>query len=129
MTRKAYEAKSVTASGPYSHAVDAGELVYFSGQTAMNSVSLEKNLAGNIGEQTTQCFKNLFEALEAASLTPDDVVKVNVYLTDMNNFAAMNEVYETQFNKPYPARTCIAVLGLPLGAEVEIEMIAKRPKN
>ncbi|WP_059173902.1 RidA family protein [Bacillus sp. FJAT-27445] len=125
--RKAYEAKSATVSGPYSHAVDAGEFVYFSGQTAMNSISAE-NLKGDIGKQTKQCFKNLFEVLEAAGLTPDDVVKVNVYLTDMNNFAAMNEVYETQFTSPFPARTCVAVLALPLDAEVEIEMIAKKRK-
>ncbi|KAB2337250.1 RidA family protein [Cytobacillus depressus] len=126
MTRKAYEAKSATASGPYSHAIDAGEFIYFSGQTAMNSVSAQ-DLTGDIAEQTKQCFKNLYEVLEASGLTSDDVVKVNVYLTNMNNFAAMNEVYATQFSSPFPARTCIAVLALPLGAEVEIEMIAKRP--
>ncbi|WP_066290024.1 RidA family protein [Bacillus sp. FJAT-29937] len=127
MARKAYEAKSATASGPYSHAIDAGEFVYFSGQTAMNSISA-KDLTGDIAEQTRQCFINLFEVLEEAGLTSDDVVKVNVYLTDMNHFAAMNEVYQTQFSSPFPARTCIAVLALPLGAEVEIEMIAKKPK-
>lgn len=124
MSRKAYDAR--VASGPYSHAVDAGELVYFSGQTAMNSASGEK-MKGDIQAQTKQCFINLFEVLEAAELTPNDVVKVNVYLTDMNNFSAMNEVYKTQFSDPYPARTCVAVLALPLNADVEIEMIAKRP--
>ncbi|OCA85853.1 reactive intermediate/imine deaminase [Bacillus sp. FJAT-27225] len=127
MTRKAYNAKGSAASGPYSHAVDAGDLVYFSGQTAMNSIDKDKNPC-DIAAQTRQCFVHLFEALEAANLTPDDVVKVNVYLTDMKNFSAMNEVYATQFSEPYPARTCVAVLALPLGAEVEIEMIAKRPK-
>lgn len=126
MTRIAYNATGSTASGPYSHAVDAGNLVYLSGQTAMNSISGDKT-AGDIGEQTKQCFTNLFEVLEAANLTPDDVVKVNVYLTDMNNFSAMNEVYATQFSEPYPARTCVAVLALPLGADVEIEMIAVKP--
>ena len=126
MTRKAYSGKSASASGPYSHAVDAGELVYFSGQTSKNSHPSDI-MDGDIAAQTKQCFVNLFEVLEAANLTPDDVVKVNVYLTDMNNFSAMNEVYESQFASPHPARTCIAVLGLPLGAEVEIEMIAKRP--
>jgi len=126
MTRVAYNAKGATASGPYSHAVDAGELVYFSGQTAMNSVT-EEDLTGNIAGQTKQCFLNLFDVLEATNLTADDVVKVNVYLTDMNNFKEMNAVYEAQFSKPYPARTCVAVLALPLGADVEIEMIAKKP--
>lgn len=125
MSRKVYTAKSVTASGPYSHAVDADDYIFLSGQTAMNSEEVE-NLQGNITEQTKRCFKNLSEVLEAANLTEADVVKVNVYLTDMNNFNAMNEVYKTFFSEPYPARTCIAVLALPLNAEVEIEMIAKR---
>ena len=125
MTRTVYSAKGATSSGPYSHAVDAGELVYFSGQTAMNTVSAE-NMAGDIQAQTKQCFKNLFDVMEAANITPDEVVKVNVFLTDMNHFNAMNEVYASQFTKPYPARTCVAVLALPLGADVEIEMIAKR---
>lgn len=126
MTRKAYEAKGATSVGPYSHAVDAGNLVYLSGQTPIDSTT-GKIMAGDIGVQTEQCFVNLFAVLEAANLTPDDVVKVNVYLTNMNDFTAMNRVYENQFSKPFPARTTIAVLALPLGAKVEIEMIAKRP--
>ncbi|SOC42515.1 RidA family protein [Ureibacillus acetophenoni] len=125
MVRKTYKGKSVTASGPYSHAVDADPFVYLSGQTAMNSENVE-DLKGDIAEQTKRCFTNLIEVLETANLTLDDVVKVNVYLTDMNNFNAMNEVYKTFFNDPYPARTCVAVLALPLGAEVEIELVAKR---
>ncbi|RHW42070.1 RidA family protein [Neobacillus notoginsengisoli] len=125
MARRTYQAKSASASGPYSHAVDAGDFVYFSGQTAMNSIAEDKK-ASNIGDQTKLCFEHLFNALEAAGLTPDDVVKVNVFLTDMKHFAEMNEIYATMFSEPYPARTCVAVLGLPLGADVEIEMIAKR---
>jgi len=124
--RKAYDAEGAVTSGPYSHAVEAGETVYLSGQTPINPATGEM-IKGDIGEQTRQCFRNLFAVLEAANLTPDNVVKVNVYLTDMKNFSAMNEVYETQFAKPFPARTTVAVLDLPLGAEVEIEMIAKRP--
>ncbi|WP_066068966.1 RidA family protein [Neobacillus soli] len=126
MTRTTYNAKGTKALGPYSHAVDAGELVYLSGQTPKSSDS-EEIVTGGVGAQTQQCFVNLFAVLEEANLTADDVVKVNVYLTDMKNFSAMNEVYERQFSKPYPARTTVAVLALPLGAEVEIEMIAKRP--
>lgn len=125
MVRKTYSAKNVTASGPYSHAVEAEDFIFLSGQTAMNAETGE-NLQGNIAEQTKQCFTNLLEVLEAANLTHDDVVKVNVYLTDMDHFSSMNEVYKKFFNDPYPARTCVAVLALPLGAEVEIEMIAKR---
>lgn len=126
MARKAYNAEGAVSVGPYSHAVDAGNLVYLSGQTPLDS-STGELVEGGIGDQTKQCFINLFEVLAAANLTADDVIKVNVYLTDMNYFSAMNEVYQTYFSKPYPARTCVAVLALPLGAEVEIEMIAKRP--
>lgn len=125
MSRKVYNAKNTSASGPYSHAVDAGDYIFLSGQTAMNSAGGEKVL-GDIGEQTKLCFERLSEVLEAAGLTTDDVVKVNVYLTDMKHFSAMNDVYQTFFTEPYPARTCVAVLALPLGADVEIEMIAKR---
>lgn len=128
MTRKIYNAKTAEVSGPYSHAVDAGEYIYFSGQTAKNTPTVE-DMTGDIAAQTEQCFINLYEVLQESGLTSDDVVKVNVYLTDMKHFTAMNEVYETQFNAPYPARTCVAVFGLPLGAEVEIEMIAKRNKQ
>lgn len=127
MTRKVYDAKGTEPSGPYSHAVDAGEFIYFSGQTAKNSPTA-KDMTGDIAAQTQQCFDNLFEVMKEANLTSEDVVKVNVYLTDMNNFAEMNGVYEKQFAAPYPARTCVAVLALPLGAEVEIEMVAKRSK-
>ncbi|RHW41665.1 RidA family protein [Neobacillus notoginsengisoli] len=126
MARKVYESKGAKAVGPYSHAVDAGELVYLSGQTPIDP-STGELVKDGIGEQTKQCFANLFAVLEAAGLTPDDVMKVNVYLTDMDNFSEMNEVYKKQFSEPFPARTTVAVLALPLGADVEIEMIAKRP--
>ncbi|MFD0828576.1 RidA family protein [Neobacillus sp. M.A.Huq-85] len=125
MARKAYNAEGAAAIGPYSHAVESGELIYLSGQTPIDSATGEL-VKGGIGEQTRQCFLNLFKVLEAADLTPDDVVKVNVYLTDMKNFKAMNEVYETQFSQPFPARTTVAVAALPLDAEVEIELIAKK---
>ncbi|MGP6139915.1 MULTISPECIES: RidA family protein [unclassified Jeotgalibaca] len=126
MVRKIYTADSVMASGPYSHAVDAGEYVYFSGQTAKNAIDA-RELGDDIAAQTVQCFTNLLAVMAEADLTPDDVVKVNVYLTSMKHFEAMNEVYKTQFEAPYPARTCVAVLELPLGADVEIEIVAKRP--
>jgi 2-iminobutanoate/2-iminopropanoate deaminase len=125
LARKIYNAKSAQVSGPYSHAVDAGEYIYFSGQTAKNA-PYAGDLIGDIAAQTKQCFQNLFEVMQEANLSSDDVVKVNVYLIDMKGFEEMNEVYKTQFSEPYPARTCVAVQALPLGAEVEIEMIAKR---
>lgn len=123
MSRKMIEAAGATAIGPYSHAVDMDGVIYLSGQTPILPGG---GLAEGIANQTQQCFDNLFAVLDAAGLTPDDVQKVNVYLTDMKNFPEMNEVYAKQFSKPYPARTTVAVAGLPLGADVEIEMIAKR---
>ncbi|OGO77119.1 MAG: reactive intermediate/imine deaminase [Clostridiales bacterium GWB2_37_7] len=125
MNLKAYTAEGAVSVGPYSHAIDAGEFVYLSGQTPIDSTT-GKLVEGDISAQTLQCFKNLFCVLKAAKLTPDHVVKVNVYLTDMKNFTAMNEVYKTQFKEPYPARTTIGVASLPLDAQVEIEMIAKK---
>ncbi|SDO22450.1 2-iminobutanoate/2-iminopropanoate deaminase [Psychrobacillus sp. OK028] len=125
MSRKAFSAVGAVAVGPYSHAIESGDLVFLSGQTPVDSQT-GKLVEGDIVEQTNQCFKNLFNVLEAAGLTPDNVEKVNVFLTDMNNFNAMNEVYSAQFSEPYPARTTIGVSSLPLGAQVEIEMIARR---
>lgn len=125
MPRKAFSATGAVAVGPYSHAVESGDLIFLSGQTPIDSQT-GKLVEGNIADQTKQSFVNLFQVLDAAGLTPDNVVKVNVFLTDMNNFAAMNEVYATQFAAPYPARTTIGVASLPLGAQVEIEIIAKR---
>lgn len=125
MTRKAVSAPEAVAVGPYSHGVEAGEIVYFSGQTPIDPQT-GKLVDSSIEAQTEQCFKNLFHVLAAAGLSPDHVVKVNVFLTDMGNFAAMNAVYSQQFQSPYPARTTIGVASLPMGASVEIEMIARR---
>ena len=125
MPRKAFTAEGAVAVGPYSHAVQAGELVFLSGQTPIDAAT-GKLVEGDISAQTEQCFKNLFQVLAAAGLTPDHVVKVNVFLTDMADFSAMNEVYKTQFSEPYPARTTIGVASLPLGAQVEMEMIARK---
>lgn len=125
MSRRAYTAEGAVSVGPYSHAVEAGDFVYLSGQTPIEPET-GKLVEGDIAAQTEQCFKNLFNVLKAAWLGPEDVVKVNVYLTDMKNFAAMNEVYSKQFSQPYPARTTIGVAELPLGAQVEIEMIARK---
>lgn len=123
--RKVFKSKLSKASGPYSHGVDSGEYVYLSGQTARNSLGEGEN-AKTIGEQTQECFNLLFDVLESAGLNSDNVLKVNVYLTSMKHFDEMNEVYKKQFSDPYPARTCVAVFELPLGADVEIELVAKR---
>ncbi len=123
MPRKAFSAVGAVSVGPYSHAVECGEVIYLSGQTPIDSAT-GKIVEGDIIPQTEQCFRNLFNVLAAAELTPDDVIKVNVFLTDMNDIAAMNEVYSNQFETPYPSRTTLGVAALPLGARVEIEMIA-----
>lgn len=129
MSKKNYTAKDVKASGPYSHAVETDGYVFFSGQTAMNTI--EKGAEGlkeNIKEQTKKVFFNLNSVMETAGVTREDVVKVNVYLTTMDYFNDMNEIYADFFHEPYPARTCVAINELPLGAKVEIEMIAKNNK-
>ena len=125
MARKSFTAAGATAVGPYSHAVEAGDLVYLSGQTPLDSAT-GKLVEGDIAAQTEQCFKNLFAVLASAGLSETDVVKANVFLTDMGNFTAMNQVYATKFSAPYPARSTVAVAGLPLGAQVEIELVARR---
>ena len=125
MPRTAFTSPNAATVGPYSHAVEAGDLVYLSGQTPIDAAS-RTLVTGDVGAQTEQCFRNLFDVLAAAGLSPDDVVKVNVYLTDMGNFTAMNTVYARMFTAPYPARTTIGVAALPMGAQVEIELIAQK---
>jgi 2-iminobutanoate/2-iminopropanoate deaminase len=125
MPRKTYSAPGAVAVGPYSHAVEAGDFVFLSGQTPLDPAT-KALVPGDVAAQTEQVFANLSAVLGAAGLTSDDVVKVNVFLTDMADFAAMNAVYAGKFSAPYPARSTIAVAGLPLGAKVEIEMIARR---
>ncbi len=109
--------------GPFSPAIRDGDRVYTSGQIAQDPAT-GKLIDGGVAAQTAQVLQNLEAVLSAAGKSLADVVKVNVYLTDMRNFAEMNEVYARHFVAPYPARTTIAVAALPLGAIVEIEMIA-----
>lgn len=99
--------------------------MFISGQTPLNP---ETGLLveGGIEQQTEQCFINLIKVLDAAGLTMDHVDKVSVYLTNMDNFPGMNAVYSKQFNSPYPARTTLGVASLPMNAQVEIELIARR---
>lgn len=113
------------AIGPYSHAVWTGTLLYCSGQAAVDPAVM-KLITGGISEQTQQTFDNIEAVLKDAGLSMDDVIKVNVYLTSMSNFSAMNAVYQTRFNAPYPARTTVAVAELPLNALVEIEVVAEK---
>lgn len=122
--RKPLTSKTASAVGPYSHGIDADPIVFCSGQTPVDPAT-GKLVEGTVGDRTNQCFDNLFDVLADADLGPDDVVKVNVYLTDMDDFTAMNDVYATRFAQPFPARTTIGVASLPLGSDIEIELIAR----
>ncbi len=113
------------AVGPYSQAVVSGDHVFLSGQTPIDPAS-GVLIDGSLAEQTQRCFDNLAAVLEAAGLGFGDVVKVNVYLTEMADFGEMNGVYALQFEEPFPARTTVAVAALPLGARVEIELVARK---
>jgi 2-iminobutanoate/2-iminopropanoate deaminase len=125
MARKEIIVKDLSAVGPYSQAVDADGFVFLSGQTPLDPKT-GKLAEGGVKEQTEQVFKNLSAVLGAAGLTFDNVQKTNVFLVDMGDFAEMNAVYKEKFSSPYPARSTIGVAALPLGARVEIELIAKK---
>lgn len=112
-----------SAIGPYSQAIQVGNLVYTSGQIPIDP-STGSFVEGGIKEQTRQSLSNVQAILREAGLTMNDVIKTTVFLTDMNDFAEMNSVYAEFFSNPYPARSAVAVKTLPKGALVEIEVIA-----
>ena len=114
--------KAPGAIGPYSQALSAGGLIFTSGQLPVDVTA--KAMPEDIKEQTAVSLTNVKNILEAAGSGLDRVVKTTVYLADIEDFAAMNEVYATFFQKPFPARSCFAVKALPLGAKVEIEAMA-----
>ncbi len=126
MNKKTYLAKGCEkCEFPFSHAAEAGGIIYLSGQPSMDLVT-SQFIDGSFEEQFKKCFSNLDEALLAAGLTRENVIKCTVFLIDMRDFPKMNQLYAQEFNVDYPARSCFAVSGLPLGARVEIEMIAHR---
>lgn len=112
------------AIGPYSQAIDAGAFVFASGQIPINPETGE--IPEGIVAQTEQSLANVCAILSAAGLTTDNVVKTTVFLSDMDNFGAMNEVYGNVFSEPFPARSAVAVKTLPKNVLVEIEVIAVR---
>jgi 2-iminobutanoate/2-iminopropanoate deaminase len=111
--------------GPYSQAMAVGNLVYTAGQIPLDPVSMEV-VAGSIKEQTTQVLANLRAVLQAAGSDLDRVVKTTVFLVDLADFDALNQVYAQAFGDHKPARSTIAVAGLPRGARVEIDAVAIR---
>lgn len=113
------------AIGPYSQAIEINGMIYCSGQIPINPATGEV-VKGGIVEQTKQSFANIKAILTEAGLTMNNIVKTTVLLADINDFAAMNEVYAASFEAPYPARSAFAVKDLPKAVLVEIEVIAVR---
>ncbi len=123
MTKTVINAKKAPAAvGPYVHAVKAGNLVFTSGQIGL--IPETGVLAEGIVAQTEQVLKNLGAVLEEAGLSYEDVIKTTVFLDDINDFAAVNEIYAKYFIGDAPARSCVEVAALPKGALIEIEVIA-----
>ena len=111
------------AIGPYSQAVRAGSLVFVSGQVPLDPAT-GTMVDGDIAVQTHRVFRNLAGILEAAGSSLDRVVRATVYLSDMNDFAAMNEAYRAFFSEPFPARSTVQAARLPRDARIEIDAIA-----
>ena len=125
MTKRAITAAPLEALGPYSLAIEDDGTLYISGQIHIDP-SKGGLVEGSIGDQSRQCLENLKSVLTSAGYDFGNIVKTTVFLVDMADFPAMNEVYATYMVEPFPARSTIQVAGLPLGARVEIEAISKR---
>ena len=110
------------AIGPYSQAVKVGNTVWISGQIPLVPETMEL-VQGDIRAQATRVFENLAAIAEAAGGSLNHAVKINISLTDLGDFAAVNEVMASFFNEPYPARACVQVAALPRGADIEVEAI------
>lgn len=113
------------AIGPYSQAVDIGDLIFISGQIPLDPDTMEV-VGTDIQEQTDRVMKNIDAILQKASLGFSDVVKFTIYLTDLNDFDVLNQTYAKYLAEPYPARATVEVSKLPKGVKVEIDVIAKR---
>lgn len=112
------------AIGPYSQAVETKGFLFTSGQIPMTKDGIL--IDGDIKKQTHQVFKNFIATLEAANLSLNDVVKVNLFISDMNEFPIINEVYGEYFNNHKPARSCVEVKRLPLDVSIELEAVASK---
>ncbi len=114
--------RAPAAIGPYSQAVVAGGVLYVSGQIPLDPATGEI-VAGDTAAQTKQVLENLKAVVEAVQAGMADVAKVTIYLTDMKQFAVVNELYGSYFSAPYPARACVQVSELPKGVDVEMDAI------
>ena len=127
MKRAIASDRAPKAVGPYSQAVAFGELLFCAGQIPLDPTTGE--ITGtNVAEQTERVIENIKAILAVNAMTLVDVVKTTVFLTTMDDFAAMNDVYARHFTQPYPARSTVAVVGLPRGAKVEIEVTAAKSR-
>ncbi len=124
MTKKISTNKAPAAIGPYSQALDTGNMLFISGQIPIDPAT--GVMADTVEEQAKQVLTNIKNILNEAGLSMNDVVKTSVFLADLNDFAKVNEVYASFFAEPYPARSCVQVAAIPKGAKVEIETIAVR---
>lgn len=113
------------AIGPYSHAIIAGDFLFTSGQIALDPAT-GKIVGDSIEDQTVQVLKNLEAVLAANNMTFANVIKTTVFLTDLADFTAVNQIYATRFPTEPPARSCVQVAGLPGGSKIEIELIAHK---
>ncbi len=107
---------------PYSQGIKVGNTVWISGQIPLDPDSMEL-VSGDIAAEAQQVFKNLIAVAEASGGSLDDAVKINISLTDLNDFEAVNVVMASHFSEPYPARACVQVAALPRGARIEVEAI------
>ena len=119
--------RAPAAIGTYSQAVKAGNTVYLSGQIPLVPESMEM-VSDDFAEQAHQVFKNLSAVCEAAGGTVQDLAKVNIYLTNLANFATVNEIMQQYFSQPYPARAAIGVSQLPKAAQIEIDGVMELPE-
>ena len=110
------------AIGPYSQAVKAGNLMFISGQIPLDPETSDL-VSQSIEDQAKQVLENVKSICEAAGCSLDDIVKISIFLTDLSNFAVVNDMMKEYFSEPYPARATVEVSGLPLGVNVEIEAI------
>ena len=123
MTKEIISTKNAPqAIGPYSQAVKAGNLMFISGQIPLDPKTGDL-VSQSIEDQAKQVLENVKSICEAAGCSLNDIVKISIFLTDLSNFAVVNDMMKEYFSEPYPARATVEVSGLPLGVNVEIEAI------
>lgn len=119
--------KAPQAVGPYSQAIQSENFIFISGQLGLDFTG--NLIAGDVAAQTRQALDNIKLIIEAAGLKMADIIKTTIYLSDLNNFTIVNNIYSEYFHPPYPARACVQVARLPKDGKVEIEAIAGGTKE